>query len=108
MSSPPTSLTPTALLPSTSTFATGLPRLISTPRSRHTFAMIAVIAPMPPTLWHHAPFLPFTPPTPWCSRPSALAGVSGDPYFPTPASDPNPALPYAHPHTLPPTVGPPT
>src|SRR3546814_4714366 len=56
MSSPPTSLTPTALLPSTSTFATGLPRLISTPRSRHTFAMIAVIAPMPPTLWPHAPF----------------------------------------------------
>jgi hypothetical protein len=67
-SSPLSSFTPVTRFPSTNTCATGLSRLISTPRSRQTFAMICVIAPIPPTEWPQAPFLPFTSPNTWCSK----------------------------------------
>ncbi len=66
-SSPLSSLAPSARPPATITCATGASRLICTPMPCTIFAIACVIAPMPPTAWPQAPFLPFTSPKTWCS-----------------------------------------
>jgi len=61
-SRPSTSFTPTAFPFSTTTRSTPALVSTSTPRAAHSFAIVCVIAPMPPIAWPHTPDLPLTSP----------------------------------------------